>query len=125
MELAMVEDIGEKTAISIFDFFNDIKHLEMIVRLRNAGLQFEIKEEQQADTLAGLSFVVSGVFTNFSRDGIKQHIEQHGGKVVSSISSKTSYVIAGDKMGPEKLKKAEKLNIPIIDENTYIKMCEN
>jgi DNA ligase (NAD+) len=124
MELAMVEDIGEKTAISIFEFFNDIKHLETIVRLRNAGLQMEVKEEQVSNTLEGLSFVVSGVFNNFSRDGIKQHIEQHGGKVVSSISSKTSYVIAGEKMGPEKLKKAEKLNIPIIDEDTYINMCE-
>ena len=124
MELAMVEDIGEKTAISIFEFFNDIKHLETIVRLRNAGLQMEVKKEQVSNTLEGLSFVVSGVFNNFSRDGIKQHIEQHGGKVVSSISSKTSYVIAGEKMGPEKLKKAEKLNIPIIDEDTYINMCE-
>lgn len=124
MELAMVEDIGEKTAISIYEFFNDIKHLEMIVRLRNAGLQMKAKEEQMSNSLAGLSFVVSGVFNNFSRDGIKQHIEQHGGKVVSSISSKTSYVIAGEKMGPEKLKKAEKLNIPIIDEDTYINMCK-
>lgn len=124
MELAMVEDIGEKTAISIYEFFNDIKHLEMIVRLRNAGLQMKAKEEQMSNSLAGLSFVVSGVFNNFSRDGIKQHIEQHGGKVVSSISSKTSYVIAGEKMGPEKLKKAEKLNIPIIDEDTCINMCE-
>lgn len=124
MELAMVEDIGEKTAISIYEFFNDIKHLEMIVRLRKAGLQMEAKEERMSNTLDGLSFVVSGVFNNFSRDGIKQHIEQHGGKVVSSISSKTSYVIAGEKMGPEKLKKAEKLNIPIIDEDTYINMCE-
>ena len=124
MELAMVEDIGEKTAISIFEFFNDIKHLETIVRLRNAGLQMEAKKEQVSNTLEGLSFVVSGVFNNFSRDGIKQHIEQHGGKVASSISSKTSYVIAGEKMGPEKLKKAEKLNIPIIDEDTYINMCE-
>lgn len=122
-ELAMVEDIGEKTAASIYEFFNDIKHLEMIVRLRNSGLQMEAKEEQMSNSLEGLSFVVSGVFNNFSRDGIKQHIEQHGGKVVSSISSKTSYVIAGEKMGPEKLKKAEKLNIPIIDEDTYINMC--
>ena len=124
MELAMVEDIGEKTAISIYEFFNDIKHLEMIVRLRKAGLQMESKEERMSNTLDGLSFVVSGVFNNFSREGIKQHIEQHGGKVASSISSKTSYVIAGEKMGPEKLKKAEKLNIPIIDEDTYMNMCK-
>lgn len=124
MELAMVEDIGEKTAISIYEFFNDIKHLEMIVRLRKAGLQMEAKEERMSNTLDGLSFVVSGVFNNFSREGIKQHIEQHGGKVASSISSKTSYVIAGEKMGPEKLKKAEKLNIPIIDEDTYMNMCK-
>ena len=124
MELAMVEDIGEKTAISIYEFFNDIKHLEMIVRLRKAGLQMEAEEERMSNTLDGLSFVVSGVFNNFSREGIKQHIEQHGGKVASSISSKTSYVIAGEKMGPEKLKKAEKLNIPIIDEDTYMNMCK-
>lgn len=123
MELAMVEDVGEKTAITIFDFFNNLKHLEQIVRLRKAGLQFEIHEEKVSNKLEGLSFVVSGVFSTFSRDGIKQHIEQHGGKVVSSISSKTSYVIAGEKMGPEKLKKAEKLGIPIIDETKYLEMC--
>jgi DNA ligase (NAD+) len=123
MELAMVEDIGEKTAITIFDFFNNLKHLEQIVRLKKAGLQFEVHEEKVSNKLDGLSFVVSGVFNTFSRDGIKQHIEQHGGKVVSSISSKTSYLIAGEKMGPEKLKKAEKLGIPIIDENKYLEMC--
>ena len=122
MELAMVEDIGEKTAISIFEFFNNAKHLEQIIRLKDAGVQLEVKESTVSNVLEGLSFVVSGVFSKFSRDQIKEHIERHGGKVVSSISSKTSYVVAGEKMGPEKLKKAEKLNIPIIDEDTYIQM---
>ena len=122
MELAMVEDIGEKTAISIFEFFNNAKHLEQIIRLKDAGVQLEVKESAVSNVLEGLSFVVSGVFSKFSRDQIKEHIERHGGKVVSSISSKTSYVVAGEKMGPEKLKKAEKLNIPIIDEDTYIQM---
>ena len=118
----MVEDIGEKTAISIFEFFNNAKHLEQIIRLKDAGVQLEVKESAVSNVLEGLSFVVSGVFSKFSRDQIKEHIERHGGKVVSSISSKTSYVVAGEKMGPEKLKKAEKLNIPIIDEDTYIQM---
>ncbi len=120
MELAMVEDIGEKIAVSVHEYFNNTKHLELMIRLRNAGLQFEIQETRLSNVLEGLSFVVSGVFTHFSREQLKQHIEQHGGKVISSISSKTSYVVAGDKMGPEKLKKAEKLGIPILHEEDYL-----
>ena len=124
MELAMVEDVGEKTAISIFDYFNNLKHLEEIIRLKNAGVNFEIHEEKLSNKLEGLSFVVSGVFDNFSREQIKEHIEKHGGKVLSSISSKTSYVVAGNKMGQEKLKKAEKLGVPVITEKQYMEMCE-
>ena len=125
MELAMVEDVGEKTAISIFDFFNNTKHLELVVRLKKAGLQFKVQETKVSNVLEGLSFVVSGVFSKFSREQLKQHIEQHGGKVLSSVSSKTSYIVAGDKMGPEKLKKAEKLNVKVIDEDTYLEMCKD
>ncbi|MBP5757968.1 MAG: NAD-dependent DNA ligase LigA, partial [Bacteroidales bacterium] len=123
-ELAMVEDIGEVIAQSVYNWFNDLAHLELIVRLKHAGLQFAVEEKQVSDTLNGLSFVVSGVFANFSRDGIKQHIEQHGGKVVSSISSKTSFVLAGEKMGPEKLKKAQNLGIKIISEAEYLQMLD-
>ena len=125
MELAMVEDVGEKTALSIFDFFNNTKHLELVVRLKKAGLQFKVQETKVSNVLEGLSFVVSGVFSKFSREQLKQHIEQHGGKVLSSVSSKTSYIVAGDKMGPEKLKKAEKLNVKVIDEDTYLEMCKD
>ena len=123
-ELAMVEDIGEVIAQSVYNWFNDLAHLELIVRLKHAGLQFAVEEKQVSDTLNGLTFVVSGVFANFSRDGIKQHIEQHGGKVVSSISSKTSFVLAGEKMGPEKLKKAQNLGIKIISEAEYLQMLD-
>ena len=75
--------------------------------------------------LDGKTFVVSGVFSRFSRDEIKAHIEQHGGKVSGSISGKTDYVLAGEKMGPEKLKKAEKLGVPIISEEDYLRMLES
>lgn len=121
-ELAAVEDVGEVIAKSVHSWFNDLAHLEIVVRLKNAGLRFEVEDKQVSDTLGGQTFVVSGVFANFSRDGIKQHIEQHGGKVVSSISSKTSFVLAGEKMGPEKLKKAQSLGIPIISETEYLQM---
>ena len=77
-----------------------------------------------SNALEGKTFVVSGVFSRFSRDEIKNHIEQHGGKVSSSLSAKTSYLLAGERMGPEKLKKAEKLSIPIISEEDYLKMIE-
>lgn len=123
-ELASVEDIGEKTAQFIFDYCHDDRHRRLVERLRQAGLQMElsVSNSQLSNQLEGKTFVVSGVFSRFSRDEIKAHIEQHGGKVSGSISGKTSYVVAGEKMGPEKLKKAEKLGIPIISEEEYINM---
>ena len=124
-ELASVEDIGEKTAQFIYDYFHNPQHLEIIERLRNAGLRFTTVEIRVSDVLQGKTFVVSGVFSRFSRDEIKTHIEQHGGKVSGSISGKTDYVLAGEKMGPEKLKKAEKLGVPIISEEEYIKMISD
>lgn len=124
-QLLEVGDVGETTAKAIVDYFSDERTAHMIERLKASGLQFELSEEQlvnSSDTLKGLSFVVSGVFSKFSRDDLKKTIEQNGGKNVGSISAKTSYVIAGENMGPEKHKKAEKLGIPIISEDDFIKM---
>ena len=98
----------------------------MIERLKKYGLQFHSTTQQLVNStkLEGLTFVVSGVFTKFSRDDLKAAIEQNGGKVVGSVSGKTSYLVAGENMGPEKLKKAEKLGVKIIDENQFEKMIE-
>lgn len=123
-ELSTVEDVGEKTARFIYDYFHDERHQRLVERLRTAGLQFTTAELHVDNVLDNKTFVVSGVFSRFSRDEIKAHIEQHGGKVSGSISGKTDYVVAGEKMGPEKLKKAEKLGIPVISEDDYLKMCE-
>lgn len=119
-ELATVEDIGEKTASAIWEFFASDGHRLVVARLREAGLRMESESSQISEVLAGLTFVVSGVFQNFSRDEIKASIEQHGGKVSSSISAKTSFLLAGERMGPEKLKKAEKLNVTILSEKEYL-----
>lgn len=119
-ELMEVEDVGDRVADSILDFFNNTDNLQMVMNLRAAGLQFEVGEEQKpkSQTLAGQSIVVSGVFT-IPRDQIKEIIEQNGGKNVSSISKNTSFVLAGEKMGPEKRKKAESLGVPIISEEEF------
>lgn len=123
-ELVVVEDIGEKIAESVIKWFEKPSHIDMIERLRKHGVQLELKEEENvvSDVLEGKSFVVSGVFERHSRDEIKELIEKYGGKNVSSISSKTDYVLAGDKMGPVKKEKAEKLGIPIISEEEFEKM---
>jgi DNA ligase (NAD+) len=120
-ELMTVEDVGERVADSIIDYFNNTENLEILMRLREAGLQFEINKEQHqpvSQKLAGQSIVVSGVFT-VPRDTIKELVEQNGGKNVSSISKNTSFVLAGEKMGPEKRKKAEALGIPIVSEEEF------
>ncbi|MCR4829475.1 MAG: NAD-dependent DNA ligase LigA [Bacteroidales bacterium] len=121
-ELAMVEDVGTVTAAVVYDFFQSPIHRQLVERLRAAGLQFEVENRQISSHLEGKTFVVSGVFSRFSRDEIKASIELHGGKVSGSISGKTDYVLAGEKMGPEKLKKAEKLGVPIISEADYLAM---
>ncbi|MCQ2279757.1 MAG: NAD-dependent DNA ligase LigA [Bacteroidales bacterium] len=123
-ELLEVNDVGDRVADSIIDFFNNPENLEIVIRLRNAGLHFELTEEEAtpiANILEGKSIVVSGVFS-ISRDDIKKMIEQYGGKNVSSISKNTSYVLAGEKMGPEKRKKAESLGVPIISETDFYKL---
>ncbi len=124
-ELLETDEVGEVIAESIADYFADERNKTIIQRLKKAGLQFELSEEQQqagSDKLKGLSFVISGVFNKHSRDQLKEMIEFNGGKNSGSISAKTSYLLAGDNMGPEKLKKAEKLNIKIISEDDFVAM---
>ena len=123
-ELLAVDEIGERIADSLMEFFSLEDNMNEINRLRTYGLQFEMDEESapQSAVLDGKSFVVSGVFEHHSRNEIKALIEQNGGKNVGSISGKTSYVLAGDKMGPSKLAKAEKLGVPIISEAEFLLM---
>ena len=121
-ELSAINTVGEVIAQSVKQFFTNPINISIVDRLRKAGLQFaktDTDSAAESQVLAGKSFVVSGVFAHFSRDGIKAAIEAHGGKNVSSISSKTDFVLAGDNMGPEKRKKAEALGIPIISEADF------
>lgn len=123
MDLILVDEIGERIAQSVIDFFENEQNKITIERLKSYGLQFEIIEKinlNATNKLEGKIYVVSGVFTLFSRDELKKAIEDNGGKVGSSISSKTDYVIAGDNMGPAKLEKASKLNIPILSEQDFL-----
>jgi len=125
--LMEVEEVGEKIAQSILQYFKDPKNKIIIDRLKIAGLQFVINPSMvttKSDRLKGLIFVVSGVFEIFSRDDLKRIIEEHGGKNAGSISSKTNYLIAGSNMGPEKRKKAEKTGIPIISESDLLRMID-
>jgi DNA ligase (NAD+) len=122
MELVLVDEIGERIAQSVVDFFSNEANIQIINQLKMHGVQFEIVEtiNPNATTkLAGKVFVVSGVFEVYSRDELKKAIEDNGGKVGSSITSKTDYVIAGDNMGPAKLEKANKLKVTILSENEF------
>ncbi|MCB0449417.1 MAG: NAD-dependent DNA ligase LigA [Confluentibacter sp.] len=122
-DLVNVDEIGIKIAESVLDFFSSEENMLIINRLRDFGLQLEISEEQrmgQTDKLNGQSIVVSGVFESLTRDELKKLIEDNGGKVSSSISSKTSFIVAGDAMGPSKKKKAEDLGINIINEYQFL-----
>ena len=125
-ELTEIDEVGEKIALSIKEFLNNERNVCIINKLRSAGLQFEQerKEISENQVLSGLSIVVSGVFSTMSRDEIKQIIEDLGGKNVSSISKKTSFIAAGDKMGPEKKKKAESLGIEIKTEQEFLKFIK-
>ena len=123
--LIHVDEIGLKIAQSIISYFADDKNRELVKRLRNAGLKLEADEEDlsgHTDILQGKSIVISGVFSRHSRDEYKELIEKHGGKNVGSISKKTSFILAGDNMGPSKLEKARSLGIAIIDENEFLSM---
>lgn len=124
-ELTDVDGVGEVIARSVITYFHDPQNLDIVNRLRSYGLQMQLSAEQLSatgDKLKGKSIVISGVFSHHSRDEYKALIERNGGKNVSSISSKTSFILAGENMGPSKLQKAEKLKIEIVDEDTFLGM---
>lgn len=126
-DLIKVDEIGEKIAQSILLYFKDERNRTLIERLRAYGVQLKGEErnpEEYTNKLEGLSFVISGVFALHSREEYKELIEKNGGKNVGSISKKTSYILAGENMGPSKLQKANDLHIPIIDENTFLEMIK-
>ncbi len=126
-QLVAVDEIGAKIAESILSWFGKEQHLLLIERLGNVPLKLEAENRQTegaTEKLKGLTFVISGTFQNYSRDGLKADIELHGGKNVSSISAKTSYLIAGENIGPSKLEKATALKIPIITEETYRQLTD-
>lgn len=127
-QLTAIDDVGEQIAKNIIAYFNDLSNLEIINRLREAGVQMESQEEEQApqsDILQGKSIVVSGVFGHHSRDEYKAMIEAHGGKNVGSVSKKTSFILAGENMGPEKRKKAESLGVEILTEEQFLELIKN
>ncbi len=127
LDLITVDEIGERIAESVVEFFYSEDNREIINRLQSFGVQLEISAEKlanQTNKLNGQSFVVSGVFETVSRNELKKLIEDNGGKVSSSISSKTSFVVAGDKMGPSKRTKAENLNIPILTEQAFLRLLK-
>ncbi len=122
-ELIEAEEVGDKIADSILDYFADEQNRAIIERLRAAGLQFEARQQTPAsEALRGLSIVISGTFRDHSRDELKAMIEAHGGKNLAAVSANTSYLLAGDKIGPAKLQKAQKLNIKIISEEEFYRM---
>jgi len=126
-DLVQIDEIGERIAQSIIDFFAKDSNQELVNRLKEAGLNFRIDEEILAKTsnkLEGKSIVISGTFTKYSRDELKNMIEQHGGKNVSSVSAKTDFILAGDNMGPAKLEKAEKLGVKLISEDEFLLMIQ-
>ena len=119
--LSEIDEIGEKTAASIVDFFQDENNRNMINRLKSASLNFiDTSHANSSSSLSNLIFVISGVFEKYSRDDIKDLIESNGGKISSSISSKTNYLVAGNNLGPAKYDKANKLGVSIINELSLI-----
>ena len=127
-QLTAIEDVGEQIATNIIAYFNDINNLAIINQLREAGVQMESQEQEtapQSDKLQGKSIVISGVFTQHSRDEYKAIIEANGGKNVGSVSKKTSFILAGENMGPEKRKKAESLGVEILNEEQFLALIQN
>jgi len=122
--LIAVDEIGEKIAQSVVTYFNNPSNQNIINRLKEAGLQMQQQapETRASNILEGKKIVVSGVFTTYSRNELKKEIENHGGQNVGSISAKTSFILAGENMGPAKLEKAEKLGVPIVSEEEFIRM---
>ncbi len=125
-ELIEVDEIGEKIAYSVIEYFSDIESVKLIDDLKKVGLQFQTTKSQSVEgVLTGKTVVVSGVFSSFSRDEMKELIEQNGGKSGSSISSKTDFLVAGENMGPSKLKKAVDLGVKILSEDEFVKLLNN
>lgn len=127
-ELIAVDEIGERIAQSIIAYFSKDEHIELINFLKAEGLQFEAEIKEiilEGDQLKDKTFLISGVFEKFSREELKEKIEKNGGKMVSSISAKLNYLVAGANMGPSKLQKAQSLNIPIITDEELLKMIES
>nr|WP_121271232.1 NAD-dependent DNA ligase LigA [Pedobacter schmidteae] len=126
-ELTAIDEIGQRIAESIIEYFGKGEHLEQITRLKSYGLQFEAQENEitlQSDKLTGKTFVISGVFENYSREELKNMIESNGGKILSGISAKLNYLVAGDNMGPSKLEKAKKLNVPLISQDDLLELLK-
>jgi DNA ligase (NAD+) len=124
-ELIAAEEIGERIAQSVLEHFANPIHIQEINSLKAYRLIFEIEEKEvvlESENLSGLTFIISGVFEKFSREQLKDMIEANGGKILSSISAKLNYLVAGDNMGPSKLEKAQKLQIPIISDFDLFKM---
>ena len=121
-QLCAIEDVGPQIAENIVKYFEDIRNLEILDRLRKAGLQFEGEAEAEptSDKLAGQTIVISGTFAHHSRDEYKAIIEAHGGKNSGSVSKKTSFILAGENMGPEKRKKAEDLGVKLMTEEEFL-----
>ena len=124
-ELIAAEEIGDRIALSIREYFDNQQHVNELEKLKSQGLQFVAEEKEvklDSESLSGKSFIISGVFEKYSRDELKDIIEQNGGKILSSISAKLNYLVAGDNMGPAKLEKAQKLNVPIISDEELLAM---
>jgi DNA ligase (NAD+) len=124
-DVASVQDIGIRIAESLYAYLHNQDNLAELNKLQSYGLQFQIEEKEvvlAGDGLSGKTFLISGVFVDYSREQLTKLIESHGGKMLSSISAKLNYLVAGDKMGPSKLAKAEKLNVPIISERELLEM---
>ena len=127
MDLILVDEIGDKIAQSVVQFFDNQENIHIINKLKSFGVQLESSADAAliSEKLKGKTFVVSGVFEIYSRDELKKAIEENGGKVGSSISSKTDFVIAGDNMGPSKLEKANQLKIAIISETDFKQLLDD
>lgn len=126
-ELVAIDEIGQRIAESIIEYFGKPEHLQQIDLLKGYGLQFEVVEKEitlESDKLTGKTFVISGVFENYSREELKEMIENNGGKILSGISAKLNYLIAGDNMGPSKLEKANKLNVPLISVDDLLELLK-
>ncbi|MBB5440524.1 DNA ligase (NAD+) [Pedobacter sp. AK017] len=126
-ELTAIDEIGQRIAESIIEYFGKAEHLHQINLLKSYNLKFEVAENEitlQSDKLTGKTFVISGVFENYSREELKDMIESNGGKILSGISAKLNYLVAGDNMGPSKLEKAKKLNVPLISQEDLLELLK-